>query len=135
MAGPADLRRGPEHLPGLANVAIALAEMDSVGSEPPRKGDAVVDDEGGLRIGADALKRLGEERKLMLVFVLDAELERRRQPRLERRLQPVREAPADLLRADQVQPARPALAGGEGGSELAGDLVRRQAGTFWVEAS
>jgi hypothetical protein len=135
VAGAADLCGGPEDCPGFANVAIALAEMDSVGAKPLCKRDAVVDDEGDVCVGANALQRFGETGELVLLDILDAKLERCGESGLERRLQPVGKAVADLLRADQIELARAALARSEGVSELPRDFVRSQAGTFSVEAS
>ena len=80
MAGHADLHRGPEHGAGFPRVAVALAEMDPVGAEPLGQRHAVVDDEGGIGVGADPLQRFGEPRQLMLVEILDAQLERRDRP-------------------------------------------------------
>ena len=75
VAGAADLRAGTEQRPRLADVAVALAEVHAVGAEALGQRHAVVDDEGDVGIGADALKRLGESRQLMLVDVLHAQLE------------------------------------------------------------
>ena len=69
-----------------------LAEVNAVGAEPLGQRHAVVDDEGDVRVGADALQRLGEPRELMLGDVLHPQLERRGDARLERGLQPVRES-------------------------------------------
>ena len=84
---------GPEQRPRLANVAVALAEMDAVGAEPLGQRHAVVDDERDVRVGADALQRLGEPRQLVLVDVLHAQLERGGDARLKRRLQAIGKAP------------------------------------------
>ena len=84
---------GPEQRPRLADVAVALAEVHAVGAEPLGQRHAVVDDEGDVRVGADALQRLGEPRQLMLVHVLDPKLECRGEARLERGLQAVGKAP------------------------------------------
>jgi len=109
--------------------------MDSVGPEALGERDAVVDDEGDVRIGANPLQRLGELGKLMFVDSLDPQLKRGRKPRLERRLQPVGKVPADLLRANQIELACSPPLRSEGRGKVVGDLVRNQAGTFCVEAS
>ena len=90
VAGLADLRRRAEQRARLADVAVALAQVDAVGAEPLGQLHAVIDDERDIGIGADALQRLGEPRQLMLVDVLHAQLERRRDAGLERGLEPVR---------------------------------------------
>src|SRR6185369_12763074 len=67
VAGPADLRRRAEHRSRLANVAVGLAEVDPIGAEALSERNAVVDDEGDARIGADALKGLRQPGQWMLV--------------------------------------------------------------------
>ena len=135
MAGPADLRGGAEQRPRLAHVAVTLAQMRPVGADPPGKRDRVVDDEGDLGIGADALQRLGEARERVFVHVFDAKLEGGGGPRLQRRLQSIGKDPSDLLRADQIEAARPAPFGRESLREVPRDFVQRQAVAFSVEAS
>ena len=93
MAGLADLRRGPEQRSRIPDIPVTLAEMDAVGTEAFGQCHAVVDDERDASISADALQRLGESRQLVLFNVLHPELERRRDARLDRRLQAVREQP------------------------------------------
>src|SRR6185369_11048638 len=135
VAGPPDLGARPEQRPSLAKVAIRLADMNAVRAETLRQLHAVVDDEGDLGIGADALKRLSKACQLMLVEVLYAQLEGRRDPWFQRRLEPVRKTAANLLRADQVEfrwlrpPARRKL------DRIEFGFVQGQAGTFSVEAS
>ena len=59
-------------------------KMHAVGAEPLRERHAVVDDERHVSVGADALQRLGEPRQLVLVHVLDPQLERGGDARLQR---------------------------------------------------
>ena len=92
MAGLADLRDGPEQRARLADVAVGLAEMDAVGAEPLGQRHAVVDDEGDVGVGADALQRLGEPRQLMLATSLTRSWNAAADARLQRRLQPVGES-------------------------------------------
>ena len=134
VAGLADLRRRAEQRARLADVAVALAEVDAVGTEPLGKRHAVVDDERHVRIGADALQRLGEPRELMLVDVLDAQLEGRRDAGLDRGLEPVRKRAADVLRTDQVELRRLRPLGGGKSIGIELGLVHGQAGTFAVDA-
>lgn len=135
VTGPADLRRRAECGAGYAYISVALAEVNSAGGKPFGKRDAVVDDESDIGVGADALQRLGKPGKVMLLPVLDTKLEGRRKTGLERRSQPVRKRPADVLRTDQVQAATARARRGEGVGEIARDLVERQTGTFSVDAS
>ncbi len=109
--------------------------MHSVRAEPLGQRHAVVDDEGDVGVGAQALQRLGQPRQLMLGDVLDPQLEGARDPRLERGLEPVREPAADLLRADQVQlrRRRPRRRREVDGVELG--FVQGQAGTRATDAS
>ena len=65
--------------------------MNAVGVDPLGQADAVVDDEGDVGVGADALQRLGEPRQLMLVDIFHPQLERRDRPAGQRCLQPVGE--------------------------------------------
>ena len=67
--------------------------------------------------------------------VLGAKLESRGKAGFKRCFQPVSEASADILRADQIELARPPLLRSEGLREFVGDLVQRQAVTFSVDAS
>src|SRR5215217_3091134 len=97
VAGPADLRAWSEQSSRLADIAIALPEMDSVGAEPLGQRHAVVNDERHLGVGADSLQRLGQPRELVFVHVLDAQLERRCDAQLERGLEAVGKRTADLL--------------------------------------
>ena len=85
VAGAADLRVGAEDRAGLLDVPVRLAEVNPVGAEPLGQRDAVVDDEGDVRVGADALQRLGEARQLMVFDVLDAKLEGGRNARARAR--------------------------------------------------
>ena len=88
-----------------------------------------------LGVSANALQRLGKPSELVLGRVLHPQLERRRDARLERGLQPVSECSPDFLRADQVELARTSLARSKVFGEHSSDLVQDQAGTFSVEAS
>ena len=90
----------------LARIAVGLAEMHAVGIKPLGQADAVVDDECDVMVGADPLQRIGQPGQLMAVDVLHPELECRDRPARQRRLQPVGEIAADILRADQVKLAR-----------------------------
>src|SRR6187455_1525649 len=106
MTGLPDLRGRAEQRPRLPNVAVPLSEMDSVRAQPLGERDAVVDDEGNVRIGTDALQRLCKPSQLMLLDVLGAKLESRGKAGFKRCFQPVSEASADILRADQIELAR-----------------------------
>ncbi len=77
--------------------------MHSVSVEPLGERHAVVDDEGNIGVGADALQRLGQAGKLVLGDILHAELESRRDARLKRGLEAIGKGPANILRADQIQ--------------------------------
>ena len=106
VTGLADLGGRSQHGPRLLDIAVALSEVDAVRAEAPCKRDAVVDDERNVRVSADRLKRLCQACELMLVDVFDAKLECGRDAGLQGLFQPVREATADLLRADQVELGR-----------------------------
>jgi hypothetical protein len=106
VAGPADLRRRSEQRPRFTDVAVALAEVDTVRAEPLGQRHAVVDDERDVRVGTDALERVGEPRQLILADLLHAELEGGRDPRFERGPKTVWKYTPDLLRADQVKSRR-----------------------------
>jgi hypothetical protein len=80
MTGDTDLHRRPQYGARLTGIAVALAEVDPVRAKALGKRDAVIDDEGGVGIGADALKRFGEPRQLMFFHAFDAQLERRDGP-------------------------------------------------------
>src|SRR3569623_691134 len=119
VTGHADLRLGAENRTRLARIAVVLAEMDTVRAEALGQRDAVVDDERHLAVGADALQRLGERRGLVLADVLDAELERRDRPGIERADEPVGEAAGHVERRDEIELARrPALVAREGDREV-----------------
>ena len=108
--------------------------MHAVRAEPLGQRHAVVDDEGDVGVGADALQRLGEPRQLMLVDVLHAQLEGRGDARLQRRLQAIGKAAADVLRADQVELRRLRPLGRREVDGIELGLRPRQAGTFAVDA-
>src|SRR6476619_1418886 len=80
--------------------------MDTIRTKALGQSHAVVDDEGDAGVGADALEGLGEPRQLMLVNVLYSQLESGRDPLLARGLQAIREAAADVPRADQIELGR-----------------------------
>jgi len=105
VAGPADLHIRTQKRARFADVAVGLAEVEAVGTEALGKRHAVVDDERHLIIGADSLQRFGEAGELVLFDVLHAQLKGARDPRLQGRAEPVGEAPADILRADQIEVA------------------------------
>src|SRR4051812_28365756 len=77
VAGHSDLGGRAEQRPRLPRIAVALAEMDSVGGEPLRQRHVVIDDEGDLVRLADTLERWRESRRLVPVDAFDPELERR----------------------------------------------------------
>src|SRR3569623_808500 len=119
VTGHADLRLGAENRTRLARIAVALAEMDTVRAEALGPRDAVVADERPLAVGADALPRLRERCGLVLGDILDAELERRDRPGVERAGEPVGEAAGHVERRDEIELARrPALVAGEGDREV-----------------
>ncbi len=105
VAGHSDLRLRSEQRPRLPNIAVLLAKVNAVGAKALGQLHAVVDDEGNARIGADALQRLGQPRKLMFGHVFHAQLEGSDDFVPDSRLQPVRKAPANLLRGNEVEPA------------------------------
>lgn len=135
VTGLADLRGRTEQRPRFADVAIALTKVDAVGAETPGERHTVIDDECDLGVGADTLERLGKPGERMLIHVLDPQLERRGDPRLERRLQPVRKSAANLGWTDEVQLARPLPAGSKGLRKSLSDFVQSQAGALTVDAS
>src|SRR3546814_18316984 len=90
----------------LARVAIVLPEMDAVGAEPFGEADAVVDDERHVARAADFQERLGKARRLMLIDLFDAELERRHRPGIERAGEPLGKPPGHTTRRDKIQLAR-----------------------------
>jgi len=134
VAGAPDLRRRPKERPRLADVAVTLPKVNAVGAEALRKADAVVDDEGDIRVRTNALKRLGEPRQIMLADILHAELESRCDPGLERWPQPIREAATDLLRRNQVKLSRHRPRGRWEIDRIEIVLVHRQAKAFDVDA-
>jgi hypothetical protein len=135
MAGPADLGTRAEQRTRFANAAVTLPEMHTVGAEPFGQRHAVVDDEGDVRVGADALQRLGEPRQFVLRNVLDPQLERGCDPWSERRPQPIGKRPADLLRADQIELRRRRPLGWRKIDRVELGFVEGQAGILEMEAS
>jgi hypothetical protein len=90
--------------------------MYAVGIETLCEADAVIDDEGNVRVRTNALQRLGQPCKLVLVDGLHTQLESRDWSSGKRGLQLVREISAYILRADEVQLALLAALGrGKGG--------------------
>ena len=65
MAGDADLHLWAEDFAGLPRIAIALPQMHTVGAEPLRQRDAVVDDEGDVAIGAERLRSAVEAKPIV----------------------------------------------------------------------
>ena len=106
VTGDPDLRVGAEQGPRLPNVAVLLSEMNAVGTEPSGQRDAVVDDEGDPGVRADALQWLCQSGDLVLGPVLHPQLEGGNGLDSSDGRQPIREISTDLLRRDQVQPAR-----------------------------
>ena len=51
---------------------VVLAEMNTVGAEPPGERNAVVHDESDTGIGANPLQRFGKAREVVLAHILDA---------------------------------------------------------------
>ena len=109
--------------------------MHTVGAEALRQAHAVVDDKGDVRIGAEPLQRLRKACELMFVHILDPQLERRGDPRLERGLEPVRKGTADLLRADQVQLRGIGPLAWRESDRIEVDVVQGQAGIVVTDAS
>jgi hypothetical protein len=72
--------------------------MDAVGAEAPRQIHVVIDEEGDVALGAQALKRLGEPGRFVLVDALDAELECGDRPGVERLGEPARKIASDVER-------------------------------------
>ena len=66
VAGAADLRRRPKQGAGLARVAVRLAEMDAIRTQPFGQRNAVVDDESAVMVRAQPLQRFGKPRQPML---------------------------------------------------------------------
>jgi hypothetical protein len=81
----ADLRLWAEQRARFAHVAVLLAKMNAIRAQSPRKSHAVVDDEGDIRVGADALERLGEPSERVLLHLLHPKLECRSDTRLQGR--------------------------------------------------
>jgi hypothetical protein len=109
VAGDADLRLGAEQRPGLARIAVTLAEMDAVGVQPPGQRHVVIDDEGDVMLGADRLQRRGESRRLVLVDPLHAKLEGGHRSGGKRLGKPLGKSAADVERRDQIELASPAV--------------------------
>jgi uncharacterized protein YecE (DUF72 family) len=106
VTGYADLRLATEDLARLAHIAVALAEVDAVRTDPTRQGDAVIYDKGAIMGGAQVLERAGEPRGCMLVQALHAELERCHRPGRQRALEPGRKFAAHLEGGYQIELAR-----------------------------
>jgi len=109
--------------------------MHAVRAEAPGERHAVVDDEGDVRVGANALQGLRQPRELMLVDVLDPQLERRRDARLQRRCEPAGKRAADLLWADQIEPRRLDARRRRKVDRVEIGLAHRQAGTLATDAA
>ena len=77
--------------------------MHAIRTQSLGQADAVVDDEGYLTIGTDALERLCQLGGRMLIHVLHAELKGRDGPGIERARQPVGKVSAYFERRDQVK--------------------------------
>ena len=63
-------------------IAVPLPQVHPVRAEPLGQAHVVIDDEGDVGIGADALERFGQARQLMLADILDPQLEGRGDARL-----------------------------------------------------
>lgn len=119
MTGHADLYRRAQHVARFAGVAIVLAQMHAIRAQTLGQADAVIDDESDLAVGADTLERLGQLGRGVLIHVLDAELEGRNRPGIERARQPVGKAAGHVERRDQVKLAgRPPHVAHKGVGEL-----------------
>src|SRR3546814_10738078 len=79
---------------------------------------SIVDDEGDFMIGAGALQRLGEPRRLVLIDTLYPELEGGDGAAVKCGGEPVRKVVAYLSRRDQVELARRPLPTIEAGGYL-----------------
>ena len=108
--------------------------MNTIGAQPLRKRNAIIDDERDLSVGANTLKRLGETRYFVLRLALHAQLKGCNGLDVGNGFQPLGEVPAHVLRGDQVEPAgfRPPRRRKFGRIEI---VVQSQAATFSVEAS
>lgn len=135
MTGFPNLGRRAEQPSRLANIAITLAEVDSIGADAFCKCHAVIDDEGYARVRTDALQRLRYSCELLVIDAFHAELEGACKSRLERSLQALRKGAADLLRADEIELARLGFATSKVGRELVRKIVQSQAGTSLTDAS
>ena len=135
VTGPADLRAWAEQSTRLADVAVRLPEMHAVGAKPLRQSHAVVDDERDVGVSADSVQRFGKAGELMLLDLFNPQLESRRDARLERCLEAIRERAADVLRADQVQRRRRRPLRRREIDRIELSVVQDPAGTLSVEAS
>src|SRR5687767_3185312 len=97
VAGPADLRRWSENFASVPDFAVLLPQVHPVRAKALGQTDAVVDDEGGLVVRADALQRLGQTGEFMCVDIFHTQLERRDRSCGQCRLQAVGEFPSNLL--------------------------------------
>ena len=103
VTGDADLRGRSEKRPRLAHVAVLLAKVHPIGSDPLRQAHAVFVDECDIRIGADSLQRLGQTRLRVLGHVFDPQLECRDRFIVGDGPEPIGKRPVDLLRRDQIK--------------------------------
>src|SRR5690606_24980323 len=103
VAGHADLSGGTKQSPRFAGIAVALAEMDSIGSNPLRQAHVVVDDEGDIPLGTDLLQWLGKPGGLVLVDSLHPELEGGDGSALQGDPQPGGEVAAHVERGDEIK--------------------------------
>jgi hypothetical protein len=77
VAGNADLDLWPQIRTRFAQIAVLLAQMDPVRSEPLGQADRIIDDESHITRLAYPLERLCKDRRCMIVHAFDAKLERR----------------------------------------------------------
>lgn len=105
VAGDADLRFPTESLARLANIAIALPEVNPIGMQPLGERNRVVHDEGTVLRRANLLERRGQSCRLMLIDPLHPELECRNRSGSQSALEPLRETAANVERRDHVKGA------------------------------
>lgn len=99
-----DLRLRSQQRPRLTNIAVLPPKMNAVRPETLRQGHAVVHDEGDAGVGTNALQGLSEPSNFMLGAVLHSQLESGDGLNRADCLEPVREASANFLRRNEIEP-------------------------------
>jgi hypothetical protein len=77
VTGHANLGIAAKQFARLTNIAIALPHMHTVGFQPLRKGNTVIDDERNVMRSANGLQWFRKCRRLMLIYIFDPKLESR----------------------------------------------------------